>query len=426
MNCSPIWYFFSWRISIESTMVTLSLRILMLLCWCIPSRLSSPSISLMQSISYRQDKLGRQQWGSEARFRYSDVENPAENDVLQEQFHQMEESVFEQFKEKKREFQETDARAPPYMLELYQRFSTNRYAHPSSNIVRSFLNEEIDEFSGDNEFETFTKFSEHFLRFNVTIPLHEKVVLAELRLFTLVKQKKGSGAFVKFSIFDDQEDGKLVKVLVKHIYKENNGWETFDLTDHVIQQLSANQQHLYCLRVQIDDIIPMLILDTSRQIQYEPLLVIYSDDKSSNRQTTNFNELEDMIEQEEVVTNLKTGAILKETRRKRALNRKNYCQKREMMVDFKDIGYDNWIIAPKSYQAYQCSGKCVFPLTDRWSPTKHAIIQTLVHEFKPKSIPKPCCVPNNLAPISLLYIKEGVITYKYKYEGMVVKDCACR
>ncbi|XP_071954268.1 bone morphogenetic protein 10-like [Antedon mediterranea] len=347
---------------------------------------------------------------------------------MHQQFALMEESVYEQFQEKKREFKENDSRAPPYMIELYQRFSSNRYAHPSSNIVRSFLNEEVDEFSGNYELESLTKFSEIFLRFNVTIPIHEKVVLAELRLFAIVKQKQGTGAFVKIAIYDNDEEnvnGHFEKVLIKHIYKENNGWETFDLTDYVIKRLSTNNKHVCYLRVQIDDIIPQMLIDTSQHIQYQPLLVIYSDDVVSNVHRRDSNELDNMIDQE-VAANFKIDNNLGKIRNRRGLNRKNYCRKREMTVDFKEIGYDNWIIAPKSYQAFHCSGRCIFPLTDRWSPTKHAVIQILVHEFKPKQFPKPCCVANNLEPISLLYINEGVITYKHKYDGMVVKDCACR
>lgn len=80
-----------------------------------------------------------------------------------------------------------------------------------------------------------------------------------------------------------------------------------------------------------------------------------------------------------------------------------------------------------NFQAYQCAGKCTFPLSDHLSPSKHAIIQTLMHTINPKRAARSCCVPTKLDPISILYIDEqGVVTYKYRYDGMVVAGCGCR
>ena len=78
-------------------------------------------------------------------------------------------------------------------------------------------------------------------------------------------------------------------------------------------------------------------------------------------------------------------------------------------------------------QAYECTGRCYFPLSDHLTPTKHAIIQSLLHMTYPKRISKVCCIPTKLDPISILYIDDkGVVTYKYKYDGMVVRECGCR
>lgn len=79
------------------------------------------------------------------------------------------------------------------------------------------------------------------------------------------------------------------------------------------------------------------------------------------------------------------------------------------------------------FQAYQCVGRCYFPLSDHLSPTKYAIIKGLLHSAYPDEYSRACCVPTKLDPISILYIDEqGVPTYKYKYDGMVVSECGCR
>ncbi|KAF8787327.1 Bone morphogenetic protein 10 like protein [Argiope bruennichi] len=77
--------------------------------------------------------------------------------------------------------------------------------------------------------------------------------------------------------------------------------------------------------------------------------------------------------------------------------------------------------------AFECTGKCSFPMSAHLAPTKHAIIQTLMHSLEPKQVSRACCVPIKLAPISILYVDDdGTVTYKYDYEDMVVAECGCR
>uniref|UniRef100_A0A8C2CAB6 Bone morphogenetic protein 10, like n=1 Tax=Cyprinus carpio TaxID=7962 RepID=A0A8C2CAB6_CYPCA len=103
------------------------------------------------------------------------------------------------------------------------------------------------------------------------------------------------------------------------------------------------------------------------------------------------------------------------------------CRKAEMYVDFKDIGWDSFVLAPSGYQAFTCRGACNYPLTREVTPTKHAIVQTLLNLKSPQRAAQACCVPTELKPISLLYENEnGVVVLNNKYEGMVVKECGCR
>lgn len=51
------------------------------------------------------------------------------------------------------------------------------------------------------------------------------------------------------------------------------------------------------------------------------------------------------------------------------------CRKVDMWVDFDHIGWDEWIIYPKRYNAYRCEGECPTPLDDTFQPTNHAYMQ---------------------------------------------------
>merc|ERR1719270_1038743 len=101
------------------------------------------------------------------------------------------------------------------------------------------------------------------------------------------------------------------------------------------------------------------------------------------------------------------------------------CQKRVLRVSFRDLNWQDWIIAPDGYEAFYCHGECSFPLNSHMNATNHAIVQTLVHLMNPDSVPKPCCAPTKLSGISVLYFDELSNVILKKYRNMVVKSCGC-
>lgn len=101
------------------------------------------------------------------------------------------------------------------------------------------------------------------------------------------------------------------------------------------------------------------------------------------------------------------------------------CQIQTLYVSFKDLKWQDWIIAPDGYGAFYCSGECNFPLNAHMNATNHAIVQTLVHLMQPAKVPKPCCAPTKLSPISVLYFLDETNVNLKKYRNMVVKSCGC-
>lgn len=110
----------------------------------------------------------------------------------------------------------------------------------------------------------------------------------------------------------------------------------------------------------------------------------------------------------------------------RKKNNHESCQRRPLYVDFSDVGWNDWIVAPPGYDAYYCHGECNFPIADHLNTTNHAIVQTLVHSMNPSLAPKACCVPTQLSSISMLYLDEqGKVVLK-NYQDMTVVGCGCR
>ncbi|KAK6026119.1 transforming growth factor beta like domain protein [Ostertagia ostertagi] len=87
------------------------------------------------------------------------------------------------------------------------------------------------------------------------------------------------------------------------------------------------------------------------------------------------------------------------------------CQKKALYVDFEEIGWQEWILAPRnilfifpeSYEAGQCVGVCPHPLPSHLNATNHAIVQSLTNSLNPQ-IPPPCCVPTETTHLSILFL----------------------
>lgn len=106
-------------------------------------------------------------------------------------------------------------------------------------------------------------------------------------------------------------------------------------------------------------------------------------------------------------------------------HRENTCNIKTLYISFKDLQWQDWIIAPEGYDAYYCSGECNFPMNIRMNATNHAIVQTLLHLMKPREVPKPCCAPTKLSPISVLYFLDDSNVVLKKYKNMAIESCGC-
>ncbi|XP_017286352.1 bone morphogenetic protein 3 [Kryptolebias marmoratus] len=113
--------------------------------------------------------------------------------------------------------------------------------------------------------------------------------------------------------------------------------------------------------------------------------------------------------------------------RKKQWNEPRNCARRYLKVDFADIGWSEWIISPKSFDAYYCSGSCQFPMAKALKPSNHATIQSIVRAVGVvPGIPEPCCVPEKMSSLSILFFDEDKNVVLKVYPNMTVDSCACR
>lgn len=125
----------------------------------------------------------------------------------------------------------------------------------------------------------------------------------------------------------------------------------------------------------------------------------------------------------------KSGGNNKKNRRgtkSKRRRKKDSCRRKPLLVDFNQLGWSDWVIAPKEYSAYFCQGLCEFPIDNHLKPTNHATVQTILNSVAPSLAPQACCSPNKFSAISILFVDSNEnIVYK-KYEDMVVERCGCK
>lgn len=102
------------------------------------------------------------------------------------------------------------------------------------------------------------------------------------------------------------------------------------------------------------------------------------------------------------------------------------CQRHPLSVDFEEIGWSGWIISPRGYNAYHCKGSCPFPLGENMRPTNHATVQSIINALKlSEGVNSPCCVPDKLFSINLLYFDDDENVVLKQYDDMVAGSCGC-
>ncbi|TWW70556.1 Inhibin beta A chain [Takifugu flavidus] len=119
-------------------------------------------------------------------------------------------------------------------------------------------------------------------------------------------------------------------------------------------------------------------------------------------------------------------------RKKRALEcdeEVQVCCKRQLYINFKDIGWNDWIIAPSGYHANYCEGECPSHVAGVASSTLSFHATVISHYrmrgYSPFQNLHSCCIPTRLRAMSMLYYNEEQKIIKKDIQNMVVEECGC-
>ncbi|CAN0172752.1 unnamed protein product [Bubo scandiacus] len=260
----------------------------------------------------------------------------------------------------------------------------------------------------------------------------EQMLKAEFRVFKLkrthVSRRSDVKHFCKVEVYELLESGSkpqkrhLIASRLLSLYTE--GWEVFSVTQTVskwVANSSSNHgflvttTHVFNNRIE-HNLVKFAKSQGTLQESRNALLVLFTN--SNKQKSSSF-------------VPSSTSKFTQEQKPRAAAvpsakSQVTACHRRELYVDFRAIGWSGWIIYPSGYNAFYCRGSCLFPLGESLNATNHATVQSIVHTLKlSEDVSTPCCVPDELKSLNLLYFddKENVVLKNYK--DMVATRCGC-
>lgn len=190
------------------------------------------------------------------------------------------------------------------------------------------------------------------------------------------------------------------------------GWQKFELTSTVRAWYASRKASRERLRLLVDcsgcsDMVEAVLFQAHRPTDggsndtQRPFLVVHTDPTATRRV------------------------------RRRALDctgapPQGQCCKQPFYVSFKQIGWEDWIIAPSGYYANYCRGDCGG--VHRTPDTFLNYYTHMIEEYrKSDSFPgsQPCCAPLKFSSMSLIYWGPDRKIIKRDLPKMIVDECGC-
>eukprot|EP00062_Callorhinchus_milii_P012989 gi/632960617/ref/XP_007896296.1/ PREDICTED: inhibin beta A chain [Callorhinchus milii] len=107
----------------------------------------------------------------------------------------------------------------------------------------------------------------------------------------------------------------------------------------------------------------------------------------------------------------------------------NICCRKQFYVNFRDIGWSDWIIAPIGYYGNYCEGECPSHIagTSGSSLSFHSAVinHYRIRGYSPFNNIKSCCVPTKLRAMSMLYYDDEHNIVKKDIQNMIAEECGC-
>jgi hypothetical protein len=244
--------------------------------------------------------------------------------------------------------------------------------------------------------------NEHLLTFDFLLPEQEELHHSELILHT--HQMSNNTRLNIYSVSQANE-----KILIATKIMSGAVTERFDLTQATQEWLRDGNNYRIMLQFEDGDSSHVrLRRSTDSNFDDAPVLLSYTNDGSSSP----------------TLRRSRRRAGRKKTHLTK--NRRPPCKRHSLKVDFEELDWHRWIVAPAGYESYYCAGKCEFPMDAHLNATNHGTFNSFLNSLDPTVTDGACCIPTELKPLHLLYLDDDERAVLRAYEDMVVEACGCR
>ncbi|XP_074843804.1 bone morphogenetic protein 6 isoform X2 [Carettochelys insculpta] len=253
-----------------------------------------------------------------------------------------------------------------------------------ADMVMSFVN--LVEY--DKEFTPHQRHHKEF-KFNLSqIPEGEAVTAAEFRIYKDCAMGSFKNQTFLISIYQvlqehQNRDSSLFLLDTRAVWASEEGWLEFDITA-TSNMWVMNPQHNMGLQLSVVtkdglNVNPKAAGLIGRNGPYDkqPFMVAFFKVSEVHVRTTRSATSRRRQQNRNRSTQSQDVSRVSSITDYNSSDLKTACRKHELFVSFQDLGWQDWIIAPKGYAANYCDGECSFPLNAHMNATNHAIVQTL-------------------------------------------------
>ncbi|ROL43760.1 Inhibin beta B chain [Anabarilius grahami] len=217
--------------------------------------------------------------------------------------------------------------------------------------------------------------------------------------------EKGSRRKITVKVYSQEPGvGSKWNLVEKRVDLKRSGWHTFPLTDAVQMVFSKGDRRqnldVRCEGCDKMGIVPILV--NTADESHRPFLVVQA-----------------------------RAADNKHRIRKRGLEcdgSSSLCCRQQFYIDFRLIGWNDWIIAPSGYFGNYCEGNC--PAYMAGVPGSASSFHTaVVNQYRMRGMSpgsmNSCCIPTKLSTMSMLYFDDEYNIVKRDVPNMIVEECGC-
>nr|XP_033793510.1 inhibin beta B chain-like [Geotrypetes seraphini] len=235
-----------------------------------------------------------------------------------------------------------------------------------------------------------------YIKFPLEKTENTEIFIVDIWLF--LQASHGSRHIIVRSSLSDRNGLEQVFISEKQLEVKGSGWHTLSMTSSIYKMLSRGFRRLR-IELMCKDCQDLQLMVNNGETQRSFLIA-------------------------------KARAKVRQRIKKRSMScngHSDMCCRKDFYIDFKEIGWSDWIIKPEGYYMNYCEGACPVHLAGipGIAASFHTAVLNLIKANNVFATGRSCCVPTLRRPLSMLYFDKDRNVIKTDIPDMIVEACGC-